>query len=133
LPKMQALNFLSFIQIVSDQTQALNTLAPTKHKVASGSQITIDYANPTQPILAVRLQEMFGTKETPTVLGGKVKLMLHLLSPASRPMQITQDLQSFWENTYEDVKKDLRGKYKKHYWPDNPLEAQATNRTKKRM
>ena len=120
-------------QLSYEQTQTLDTLAPAKLKVASGSNIAIDYSNPTQPILAVRLQEMFGTSDTPTILNGKVKLMLHLLSPASRPMQVTQDLASFWANTYDDVKKELRGKYKKHYWPDNPLEAQATSRTKKRM
>ena len=115
------------------QTQTLDTLAPDKLKVASGSNIAIDYTDPAQPILAVRLQEMFGTQETPSVLNGKVKLMLHLLSPAHKPMQITQDLQSFWANTYADVKKDLRGKYKRHYWPDDPLEAKATSRTKKWM
>jgi len=120
-------------QLSYEQTQTLDQLAPAKLKVASGSNITIDYTNPTQPILAVRLQEMFGTKETPSVLGGKVKLMLHLLSPAHRPMQVTQDLTSFWANTYDEVKKELRGKYKKHYWPDDPLEAQATSRVKKRM
>jgi len=120
-------------QMSFEQTQALNTLAPDKLKVASGSNISIDYTNPKQPILAVRLQEMFGTKTTPTVLNGKVKLMIHLLSPASRPMQVTQDLESFWENTYDEVKKELRGKYKKHYWPDDPLEAQATSKTKKNM
>jgi ATP-dependent helicase HrpB len=76
---------------------------------------------------------MFGTIDTPTLLNGKIKLMLHLLSPASRPMQMTQDLKSFWENTYDEVKKELRGKYKRHYWPDDPLEAQATSKTKKRM
>ena len=103
------------------QTQMLDKQAPAKLKVASGSNIAIDYSNPEQPILAVRLQEMFGTKTTPTVLNGKVKLMIHLLSPASRPMQMTQDLKSFWANTYDEVKKELRGKYKKHYWPDNPL------------
>ncbi|SFV66817.1 ATP-dependent helicase HrpB [hydrothermal vent metagenome] len=120
-------------QLSYEQTQKLDTLAPAKLKVASGSNIPIDYSNPTQPILAVRLQEMFGTSDTPTVLGGKVKLMLHLLSPASRPMQVTQDLASFWANTYNEVKKELQGKYKKHYWPDDPLEAQATSRTKKRI
>jgi len=119
-------------QLSYEQTQTLDTLAPAKLKVASGSNIAIDYTNPTQPILAVRLQEMFGTSDTPTILNGKVKLMLHLLSPASRPMQVTQDLASFWANTYDDVK-ELRGKYKRHYWPDDPLEAQATSRTKKRM
>jgi len=116
-----------------EQRQALDRLAPQKVKVASGSNITINYENIKQPILAVRLQEMFGTKSTPTVLNGEVKLMLHLLSPASRPIQMTKDLESFWANTYDEVKKELRGKYKKHYWPDNPLEAEATSRTKRFM
>ncbi len=120
-------------QLSYEQTQELNRLAPAKLKVASGSYIAIDYSNPAQPVLAVRLQEMFGTTETPSVMDGKVKLMLHLLSPAHRPMQMTQDLESFWVNTYDEVKKELRGKYKKHYWPDDPLEAQATSKTKKRM
>ncbi|AKF25234.1 ATP-dependent helicase [Sulfurovum lithotrophicum] len=116
-----------------EELQKLNHLVPAKHKVASGSQINIDYSDPQQPVLAVRLQELFGTHDTPAVLGGKVKLMLHLLSPASRPMQVTRDLKSFWENTYDEVKKELRGKYKKHYWPDDPLEAKATSKTKKNM
>jgi len=120
-------------QLSFEQTQTLDKLAPSKLKVASGSHIALDYTDPKQPILAVRLQEMFGTQHTPTILGGKVKLMIHLLSPASRPMQVTQDLESFWKNTYADVKKELRGKYKRHYWPDNPLEAKATSRTKKFM
>ena len=120
-------------QLSYQQIQILDSKAPSKLKVASGSNISINYANPKQPILAVRLQEMFGTEQSPSILDGKVALMLHLLSPASRPMQITKDLKSFWENTYEDVKKELRGKYKRHYWPDNPLEAQATSKTKKRM
>ncbi len=120
-------------QLSYEQTQMLDRLAPAKLKVASGSNIAIDYHNPEQPILAVRLQEMFGTTDTPTVLNGKVRVMLHLLSPAHRPMQVTQDLANFWATTYDEVKKELRGKYKKHYWPDNPLEAQATSKTKKRM
>lgn len=135
LKACQNLNFTHILLglLSFEQTQVLDTLAPTKLKVASGSHIPIDYANPAQPVLAVRLQEMFGTRKTPAVLGGKVKLMIHLLSPASRPMQVTQDLESFWANTYDEVKKELRGKYKKHYWPDDPLEAQATSRTKKFM
>ena len=120
-------------QLSYEETKQLDSLAPRKLKVASGSNINIDYSNPEQPLLAVRLQEMFGTKSTPTVLDGKVKLMLHLLSPASRPMQVTMDLESFWKNTYSEVKKELRGKYKKHYWPDDPYTAIATNKTKKRM
>ena len=122
------LGLLSF-----EQTQRLDTQVPNKFKVASGSNIAIDYSDPEQPVLAVRLQEMFGTKESPSLLNGKVKLMLHLLSPASRPMQMTQDLTSFWAHTYDEVKKELRGKYKRHYWPDDPLEAKATSKTKKWM
>jgi ATP-dependent helicase HrpB len=119
--------------ITYEQKQALDTLAPPRLKVASGSNIYLDYSDEKQPILAVRLQEMFGTKSTPTVLNGKVKLIIHLLSPASRSMQVTQDLENFWKNTYDEVKKELRGKYKKHYWPDDPLTAQATSKTKKNM
>jgi ATP-dependent helicase HrpB len=101
--------------------------------VPSGSAISIDYADPVQPVLAVRLQEVFGLYETPAVLNGHCKLMMHLLSPARRPMQVTQDLNSFWQTTYHEVKKELRGKYKRHYWPDDPFTAQATSKTKKQM
>lgn len=112
------------------QMQSLNELAPEKIKVPGGSNIAIDYSNPEAPVLAVRLQELFGLQQTPAIIRGHFPLLLHLLSPASRPMQVTRDLASFWENTYNDVKKELRGKYKKHYWPDDPLQAQATNRAK---
>ena len=84
------------------------------------------------PVLPVRLQEMFGCTDTPTVAGGRVPVILHLLSPAGRPVQITRDLKSFWNNTYLDVKKDLMGRYPRHYWPDNPLKAQPTRRAKPR-
>ena len=116
-----------------EQIQELDKLAPFKMKVPSGSEIIIDYSDLNQPILKVRLQEMFGIKETPTVFGNEVKLMIHLLSPAHRPMQVTQDLENFWKTTYVEVKKELRGKYKRHYWPDDPLSAQATSKTKKNM
>lgn len=134
----KSLQGLDFYAILSaslswEQMQELDRLAPAKIKVASGSNIYIDYEDVNRPVLAVRLQEMFGTQQTPTVLNGKMKLMIHLLSPASKPMQITQDLESFWKNTYDDVKKDLRGKYKRHYWPDDPLTAIATSKTKKWM
>lgn len=112
--------------------QLLNELAPEKIQVPSGSQIRIDYSEPDTPVLAVRLQELFGLQTTPAVLRNSCPLLLHLLSPASRPMQVTHDLASFWKNTYNDVKKELRGKYKKHYWPDDPLQAQATSRVKPR-
>ena len=116
-----------------EQLQIIERLAPEKITVPSGSAISIDYADAKSPVLAVRLQEVFGLYETPTLLAGHCKLMLHLLSPARRPMQVTQDLNSFWKTAYHEVKKELRGKYKKHYWPDDPLTAQATSKTKKHM
>jgi ATP-dependent helicase HrpB len=82
--------------------------------------------------LAVKLQELFGLADTPTVANGKVAVMLHLLSPAQRPIQVTQDLKSFWNNTYAEVKKELKGRYPKHPWPDDPWSAEATARVKRR-
>ena len=116
-----------------EQLQIIERLAPEKITVPSGSAISIDYSDAKSPVLAVRLQEVFGLYETPTLLAGHCKLMLHLLSPARRPMQVTQDLNSFWKTAYHEIKKELRGKYKKHYWPDDPLTAQATSKTKKHM
>ncbi|RXK14085.1 ATP-dependent helicase HrpB [Halarcobacter mediterraneus] len=116
-----------------DKQQLLDTLAPTHIKVPSGSNIKIDYSDITTPILAVKIQEMFGMSETPKILNNKVPLQIHLLNPALRPIQITYDLKSFWENSYDEVKKELFSKYKKHYWPNNPFEAIATNKTKKNM
>ncbi len=115
-----------------DDQQTLEKLAPTHITVPSGSRIPIDYESAQIPVLAVRLQEMFGLQETPTIAGGKVRLSLHLLSPANRPIQVTEDLASFWQKTYFDVKKDLKGRYPKHYWPDDPLKADPTNRAKRR-
>lgn len=112
-------------------TQQLNELAPERIQVPSGSNLRIDYvASP--PVLEVKLQEMFGCKHTPTVVDGRVTLLVHLLSPARRPLQITQDLEGFWNTSYQDVKKEMKGRYPKHPWPDNPWEAQATRFTKKR-
>ena len=110
----------------------LDRLAPTHLTVPTGSSIPIDYSSE-QPVLAVRLQEMFGETMTPTVAGGARKVLLHLLSPARRPLAVTQDLPSFWKNAYQDVRKDMRGQYPKHYWPEDPLEAEPTRRTKKWM
>jgi ATP-dependent helicase HrpB len=112
--------------------QELERLAPTHIKVASGSRVKLRYQPGEVPILAVRIQQMFGCKETPTVAGGKIPVLIHLLSPAQRPIQITSDLAAFWQTTYTEVKKELAGRYPKHYWPENPLEAQATNRAKRR-
>jgi len=120
-------------QLSWEQQQKIKQLAPERISVPSGSSVSVDYSDPAQPILAVRLQEVFGLYDTPTLLNGQCKLMMHLLSPARKPMQVTQDLNSFWNSTYHDVKKELRGKYKRHYWPDDPFTAQATSKTKKQM
>ncbi|TLM77793.1 ATP-dependent helicase HrpB [Microbulbifer harenosus] len=112
--------------------QRIDELAPSHVAVPSGSRIAIQYRE-TPPVLAVRLQEMFGLAQTPAILHGRYPLMIHLLSPAHRPVQVTRDLASFWRNTYQEVKKELRIKYQKHFWPDDPTTAQATNKTKKRM
>jgi ATP-dependent helicase HrpB len=114
-----------------EQQRTLEELAPTHLTVPSGSRVPIDYDND-PPVLAVRLQEMFGLKETPHIAGGQVALLLHLLSPAYRPVQVTQDLAGFWARSYHEVKKDLKGRYPKHYWPDDPLQAQPTARAKPR-
>ncbi len=113
------------------QSKELDRLAPETLAVPTGSKIRLDYSA-AQPVLAVRLQEMFGQSETPTVGGGKVKVLIHLLSPASRPLAVTQDLPSFWKNAYPEVRKEMRGRYPKHHWPEDPLEAEPTRRTKRR-
>lgn len=110
----------------------LARLAPTHIEVPSGQRHPVRYDDPAAPVLAVRLQELFGLTETPRVGGGRVPLVLHLLSPARRPAAITSDLASFWASGYFDVRKDLRGRYPKHYWPEDPLEAEATHRAKPR-
>ncbi len=115
-----------------EQQRQLDRLAPTHLTVPSGSRLRLDYDAPERPVLAVRLQEMFGCRETPRVADGRVPVMVHLLSPAGRPVQVTQDLASFWATAYQDVRKDLRGRYPKHHWPDDPLQAAPTRRTKPR-
>lgn len=114
-----------------NQQQRLNEIAPTHLRVPSGSNIAIDYSGAT-PTVSVRLQEVFGMTATPRVGGGTVPVLMELLSPARRPVQLTQDLGSFWARGYHDVKKDLKGRYPKHHWPDDPLQAQATARAKPR-
>ena len=113
-----------------DKQRTLDRLAPTHIEVPSGSRVPVDYANPAEPTLSVRLQEMFGLTDTPRVGGGKVPLTLHLLSPARRPVQVTRDLASFWANGYQAVKAELKGRYPRHYWPDDPLVAEPTARVR---
>ncbi|MEN5301803.1 ATP-dependent helicase HrpB [Pseudomonas sp. TWI628] len=111
--------------------QRLDEWAPAHLAVPSGSNIRLDYSE-SPPILAVRLQELFGLADTPRIAQGRQQVKLHLLSPARRPVQVTQDLANFWRTTYAEVKKDLKGRYPKHYWPDDPLVAEATARAKPR-
>ncbi|MDX2194212.1 MAG: ATP-dependent helicase HrpB [Gemmatimonadales bacterium] len=114
------------------QRSALDRLAPTHCVVPTGSRLPIDYGDPAQPALDVRIQELFGLATTPSVGDGKVPLLLRLLSPAHRPVQATRDLAGFWRTSYFDVRKDLRGRYPKHPWPDDPMSAEPTRRAKPR-
>ncbi len=112
--------------------RALDEQAPVAIGVPSGMQRRIAYATDAAPVLAVKLQELFGLADTPRIANGRVGLTLHLLSPAGRPIQVTQDLRGFWERTYPEVKKELKGRYPKHPWPDDPWTAVATHRAKPR-
>ena len=107
----------------------LDRLAPLKMDVPSGSSMTIHYEE-AEPFVAVRLQECFGLLSTPRLAGGRVPVVMHLLSPAQRPVQITKDLEGFWRNSYQMVRKELRGRYPKHYWPEDPFTAVATRRVR---
>ncbi len=111
-----------------DQRRTLERRAPTHMRVPSGSNIAIDYDAGDSPVLAVRLQEMFGARASPALDDGKVPLLLHLLSPAGRPLQVTRDLDSFWRNVYPEIRRTMRGRYPRHPWPENPLEAVPTRR-----
>ncbi|WP_230950734.1 ATP-dependent helicase C-terminal domain-containing protein, partial [Xanthomonas translucens] len=120
-----------------DQRQAVERHAPTRITVPSGMERRIDYAldhagQPQPPVLAVKLQELFGLADTPRVADGRVRLLLHLLSPGGRPLQVTQDLRNFWSSTYPEVKKEMKGRYPRHPWPDDPWTATASHRAKPR-
>jgi ATP-dependent helicase HrpB len=107
------------------QLQQIEREAPTRITVPSGSQIRLEYRAGKPPVLAVRIQELFGLTETPTIAGGRVRVLLHLLAPNYRPQQVTEDLKSFWANTYPQVRRDLRARYPKHAWPEDPWTAKA--------
>jgi len=114
------------------QRRALDEQAPVSLRVPSGMERRIAYADDAPPVLAVKLQELFGLADTPRIAGGRIPLTLHLLSPGGKPVQVTQDLRSFWERTYPEVKKELKGRYPKHPWPDDPWTAVPTHRAKPR-
>lgn len=115
-----------------EQRRQLDAQAPESLTVPSGQQRRLEYAGEASPVLAVKLQEMFGQADTPRVGGGRIPVTLHLLSPAGRPIQVTQDLKGFWERTYPEVKKELKGRYPRHPWPDDPWTATPTHRAKPR-
>ncbi|BBR60478.1 MULTISPECIES: ATP-dependent helicase HrpB [unclassified Klebsiella] len=111
--------------------QRLDSQLPTHYTVPTGSRIAIRYDEDNPPALAVRMQEMFGEARTPTIAEGRVALVLELLSPAQRPLQITRDLSAFWQGAYREVQKEMKGRYPKHVWPDDPANTAPTRRTKK--
>ena len=114
-----------------EHRQQLNRLLPLRLSIPSGREATLRYEDE-EVVLAVKLQEMFGCQEGPTVLDNRLAVTVELLSPAGRPLQRTRDLRGFWQGSYSDVRREMRGRYPKHPWPDNPLEASATALTKRR-
>jgi ATP-dependent helicase HrpB len=114
------------------QQRKLDDLAPTHVGLPTGSNARIDYLDDNAPVASMRMQEVFGLAATPRIGGGTVPITFKLLSPARRPLQVTLDLASFWRNAYVEVRKDMRGRYPRHYWPENPLEAEPTRRIKPR-
>jgi ATP-dependent helicase HrpB len=113
--------------------QSLDSVAPASLTIPSGRKVALDYTDQDGPVLSAKLQELFGLSESPTVCRGRRAALVHLLSPAGRPVAVTRDLQGFWERGYQEVRKELRGRYPKHPWPDDPWNAVATHKTKKAL
>jgi ATP-dependent helicase HrpB len=114
------------------QRQRIDQLAPARLAVPSGMERKVEYAHGQPPVLAVKLQELFGLADTPRVADGRIAVVLHLLSPGGKPLQVTRDLRGFWERTYPEVKKEMKGRYPRHPWPEDPWSATATHRAKPR-
>ena len=114
------------------QHRALEQHAPERVRVPSGSRIALRYEPGRPPVLAVRIQEVFGLADTPRLAAGRVPVLLHLLAPNQRPQQVTDDLASFWANTYTQVRKELRARYPRHAWPEDPATASAESRPRRR-
>jgi ATP-dependent helicase HrpB len=117
------------LHLTQSLVNQIDILAPSHLKLPSGSRIAIDYSSGDKPVLAVKLQELFGLTETPRILNGQVGIVFHLLSPASRPLAVTQDLRSFWQTTYQEIRTQMRARYPRHFWPEDPLKAKPTSRT----
>ncbi len=135
LSALKKLNLVTILNSQLDwrQKETLNAQLPEVFVAPTGSRIKINYQAEKTPVISVRIQEMFGQSRTPAILAGKMPLVVELLSPAQRPLQTTQDLVGFWQGSYRQVQKEMKGRYPRHYWPDNPLEAEPTRRVKKRM
>ena len=131
LARLELTSLLNAI-LTREQRVLLDRLAPATLTTPSGNRVTLEYGMNPQPVMAVRLQEMFGQTGSPTVGGGAVRVVVHLLSPAGRPLAVTSDLASFWSNAYTEVRKQMRGRYPKHRWPENPLEAAPGSSRKRR-
>ncbi|EPZ2458320.1 ATP-dependent helicase HrpB [Citrobacter youngae] len=133
LRALKALNVAQALRGLLDWSmlQRLDSELPAHYTVPTGSRIAIRYHEDNPPVLAVRMQEMFGEANTPTIAGGRVSLVLELLSPAQRPLQVTSDLSAFWKGSYREVQKEMKGRYPKHVWPDDPANTAPTRRTKK--
>ncbi|HEV8444857.1 MAG TPA: ATP-dependent helicase HrpB [Steroidobacteraceae bacterium] len=128
VPLLEALR----ARLTYDQQRKLEELAPTHVGLPTGSRARIDYASDNAPVASMRMQEVFGLGATPRIGGGSIPVTFELLSPARRPLQVTRDLASFWRNAYVEVRKDMRGRYPRHYWPEDPLQAEPTRRAKPR-
>lgn len=135
LDQLQRLQLAELLRhyLSSQNMRELDRLAPTHLQVPSGSSIAIEYGRDTHPVLSVKLQELFGLTATPLVAGGRIPVTIHLLSPAARPLAVTQDLPSFWKNVYPDIRKQLRARYPKHPWPEDPLTATPTKKTVRQL
>ena len=120
-------------QLSWKQKEEFERLVPERFMVPSGSNIKIDYTDGNKPILPVKMQEMFGQAQSPSICNGEITLITHLLSPANRPVQITTDLASFWKNGYKSVVGELKGRYPKHFWPEDPANSLPTRNTSKRF
>jgi ATP-dependent helicase HrpB len=128
VPLMDALR----ARLTYQQQRLLDEQMPTHVTLPTGTQARIDYRSENAPIASMRMQEVFGLAATPRIGGGALPVTFELLSPGRKPLQITRDLASFWKNAYVEVRKDMRGRYPRHYWPENPLEAEPTRRAKPR-
>lgn len=135
LEQLKKFNYLEALKNVFDwQMQtSLNDILPLRMSVPSGSNVRIEYQLDGPAKLAVRMQEVFGLATTPMLAHGKLPLLMELLSPAKRPLQLTQDLATFWQGSYKEIQKEMKGRYPRHFWPDEPATAKATNRIKSKM